>query len=470
MVKRLSVFWLFLVVLAYAYGAEAAPALFIEFTPPPKTAYIGQEIPFRIRLWDVLGVTDVQPIASDWENVDVFMNSRMAATQDAKDGRIYDVRNIGFSLIIKTAGKHEFQPFCLSLAAPALLTSRQIPNNVTILRDKKRLQICTESFEVVVSALPKGTPPLFPAQKVELYAGVIPQATEIPAGTPIKRSIILLASGTLPVYLSDFILEEQENIKMYAGKVERTMTASDTYLVAGLRQTVIYVPGRQGEMTLPEMKVSWFNTQTQKVETSVVPPYSVRVTPPKGSQSEIQTIQAEQKVQDKNFLGRFIFRLEIFFSKIPYRQMIVGVIVLALGGLLALLFGIPLLHKHLKRKRNLKELYAACQEENPERIEKALITWAKEIFSDRSMLSLSDVRQVFAHIDPDFKDALGELELRLYGMQRFAKHLPDFKQRSTTDGEPLGAKICRTFDRAILLKNKQPKEKEDIFPELYPKD
>lgn len=454
-----AAFFLFFLV-AGVTPAEGAPLLLqVDFVAPPSEVYVGQEAGFRLRLWDRIGISDIRPIPSDWENVDIFLNPDPASKIQVRDGVSYDVKDVHFSFVVKTAGKMPFMPFCISAAAPSLITGRQLPPDVAFIPQSGRLKICSPAFSVTAVSLPRHQPPLFPAKKVSLYAGVVPKSGAVPAGTPVKRSVVLSAEGTLPAYLPDFNVPPVENARIYDGKVERTLDAAGNRLLAALRQTSVFIPDQPGKLVLPEMQVYWFNVSARTIETAVVPAYSVDIIPAAG-EKHIRTVQAQEKPREKT-LSDMLEEGAALAGKIPFKAVILIVVLLFPG----FLYGLPVLKKYLERRKLEHRVETACQAGNPEEIEKALIAWARAVFPEKQVLSLSDVRALFAQENSVFAGALEELERRLYGMQRFAKHLPSFKEKS--GGELLGVKIGRTFRFAVSTK-KRPAKKDRDFPGLYP--
>lgn len=456
---RLFGFFLFFFFGAGAFAFAAPLLLQVDFVAPPADVYVGQEAGFRLRLWDRIGLSDIRPIPSDWENADIFLDPTVPPKTEIRDGVAYELKDVHFSFVVKTAGKMPFMPFCISAAAPSLITGRQLPPDVTFIPQTGRLKICSPAFSVTAAPLPRHQPPLFAARKVSLYAGVVPKSGAVAAGTPVKRSVVLSAEGTLPAYLPDFDVPPVDNARIYNGKVERTLDAAGSRLLAALRQTSVFIPEQPGKLVLPEMKVFWFNTDTRTVETAVIPAHAIEVVPAPGA-GKIQTVQAQEKSRETTLFDR-IEQGAALAGKIPFKVVAFAAVLIFLG----FLYGLPVLKKYLERRRLEHAVEAACQGENPEEIEKALIAWARNVFPQRVILSLSDVRTVFQGENNGFAEALDELERRLYGMQRFAKHLPDFREKS--GGELLGAKIGRMFRSAVLIK-KRPPEKDRDFPGLYP--
>ncbi|MBQ8346848.1 MAG: BatD family protein [Alphaproteobacteria bacterium] len=433
----------------YSLQAGAAPyRLTLEFTPPPETLYLGQESFFQIKLLDRIGLTDVGIVPADWQNVDIFLDPGRPDETAVRNGITYSVKTLYFSLVAKSTGKISFQPFCLSALAPTMISARDLPPGVRIMPGG-RLEICTPSFSFDVKALPDHFPPLFAAAQVELFEGVLPKERSVRQGTPVKRSLVLTAKGTLPAYLPDFQTQEQKNVRIYKGKTDRTMITGKRELISAVRQTVVFVPERTGELVLPGISIFWLNTRTRQIEESKIPPYTLTVLP-------AGQLEYEQKppAEAEPAAGRKS-NVRTFFSFVMRSAGVCLLLILA-----AVPF-IPFLKKRLKRKNLVKAVERACLSDDPEKAASALLAWARDKFPDRRIIDLSDIRESFNGQAADFIAALNELELFLYGTGRFARHLPAAR-------ETLGKKLLQAFYAAEQVKIKRRAGQKKHLPDLYP--
>lgn len=429
----------------YPLSAAATPyRLALEFAPPPETLYLGQESSFRIKLSDRIGLTDIGIVPADWQNVDIFLDSEQPEETVVKDGLTYSVRTLYFSLAAKSTGRISFPPFCLSVFAPTLISARDLPPDVGITPDG-RLIICTPPFSFEVKPLPEHFPPLFAASHVELFEGVLPKERSVRQGTPVKRSLVLTAKGVLPAYLPDFQMREPADVKIYKGKTDRTMTMGERTLISAVRQTIVFVPERAGELVLPEISVFWLNTRTNMIEESKIPSYSLTIEP--AGQPEEKPEETPPAVSEPVERG----------DGVPFSVVLKTV---GVCFLLTLVF-LPLFKRNLKRKKQLKAVEQACLSGDPEKAAAAILLWAQNRFPDGKIVNLNGVRAVFDGRAVDFTAALDELEQFLYGTGRFARHLP-------AAGETLNKKLLQAFYAAQRVKIKRRGGQKKYLPDLYP--
>lgn len=437
-------FLLFLTLFRARPCTAAPQRLSLIFEPPSKEVYIGQEVFFQIRLIDRIGVKDIELLPAEWPNAEVFMLNKLSG-QAVFEGVSYNVNTLYFSLVPKSAGKMSFPSFCLIVSAPTLVSGRDLPNSVKVV-SKGKLKACSPPFSLVVKSLPSYSRPLFAASEVKLFDGIVPKVSSVQEGTPVKRSVLLAAKGTLPAFLPDFQIGEIKNSRIYNGKTERSLPSSETGMSAALRQTVVFVPQQVGELVLPEIKVPWLNTRTGQIETAIVPAYKLTVLPAPQTKAEEKEAPISPVQKDIRPSG---LKLERLFSAVAF--------IFALLCLVSLRF----LKRHLKQKKLIKAVEDACLKNDFEQITPAVLKWASAAFPDRFFHNLSDVRRLFQGRCDDFVKCLEEFEMFLYGTGRFAKHIP-------FAAESLSRNFSEAFLKAVQVKFEKKSKQTSKLPGLYP--
>ena len=427
------------------FPAQALPLrLFLEFDAPQKDIYIGQETFFSVRVFDRLGLSDITVIPPDWNNTDVFLQENPLSEPVIKNDIPYTVNELRFSMVVKMTGSIFFTPLCMTAFAPSMISVRDLPESVSV-SPNGDIQICTPPFFIEVKPLPEHSPSLFAAESVELFDGISPKAVAVQAGTPIKRSLMMAAKGTLPAFLPDIKVDDIPDVSVYNGKTERTSPPQKDKLIAALRQTIIFIPKKAGEFFLPEIKVPWMNTKTGKIEVSVAPAYKMIVLPSKEVAENKEEDASLNPVEEK--------------TQTPYFTVFVYIISSFAFFVLFVFFIVR--RRRQKAEKFVKAIEKACGNGDMEKTAASLLLWAAKRFPEHSFLNLADVRKLFEGRADDFVAKLRELEHYLYGTGRFAKHLP-------MTGKKLGEEIFSAFQEAARLKYKKQKKEKKNLPALYP--
>lgn len=121
-----------------------------------------------------------------------------------------------------------------------------------------------------------------PAKAVELQAEWQPKNPTFKVGEPVTRIIRLVALGARAEQLPKLSFPAADGVKFYIDNDQTAMrdTAQGTQALREI--TVSVVPTHGGEVTLPEIAVTWLNTQSNQQETATLPPQIINVvgTPP----------------------------------------------------------------------------------------------------------------------------------------------------------------------------------------------
>ena len=109
-------------------------------------------------------------------------------------------------------------------------------------------------------------------------------------GEPINRVLSMHAKGLPGSLLPPFKELEIGNIKTYVDPPDVSESAEEDGLVSSSITTVGIVPTIAGPITLPEIRIPWWNTQTDSEEVVVIPAATYDVLPSVGSDANVPSI------------------------------------------------------------------------------------------------------------------------------------------------------------------------------------
>ena len=96
-------------------------------------------------------------------------------------------------------------------------------------------------------------------------------------GEPITRTITLTAVGASEEQLPDIELIAPKGVKIYPDQQTTHANATNGRHVSQAVSNFAIVVSQAGEYTLPEVKVPWFNTVTNRIETATLPAKTIQV-------------------------------------------------------------------------------------------------------------------------------------------------------------------------------------------------
>lgn len=117
---------------------------------------------------------------------------------------------------------------------------------------------------------------------------------EFRVGEPVTRTITLEAKGLESSHLPDITLASGNGVRLYPEKPEQATRTDGKWVYGISKQAVAYVPTASGRITLPEIRLDWWDTATQQQRTAVIPSWEINVLPGEGGAAETFTPAAAE--------------------------------------------------------------------------------------------------------------------------------------------------------------------------------
>ncbi len=262
-------------------------------------------------------------------------------------------------------------------------------------------------------------------------------------GETVTREVLLTAEGVADTQLPELALISSPDIKQYPEKPEVDSIIDNGKVTSRSLTRIVYIPQKSGQQVIPEIRVPWFNVETQTIETAVVPAETVTVqsadiTGDYSEQTEPQTAAAPSEIQSPSTVNRGYHWLWI---------------------VLAFLAGIGISFALFRRKEKSaqgehnvndwqKAVIVALKENDIKALRDSLIQGGREIFSESKINNLTDLDDLLQN--KEFSEQIQNLNNRLYNNAN--------------------VKVDGKLMLSILKKYKQPRVKKKIadpLPDLY---
>ena len=137
-----------------------------------------------------------------------------------------------------------------------------------------------------------------PAAGLELEDSWAEQPPEFKVGEPVSRTISIKAKGLLATLLPKLEIAEVDGVSVYPQQPVTESRTDGTWVYGQSNQSMSYMPTRAGALVVPELQLSWWDTQAGVERTAVLPKWSVEVLPGKDLPVE-PVVQAEDTVVAK---------------------------------------------------------------------------------------------------------------------------------------------------------------------------
>ena len=272
-------------------AADTGRDLFLEVSVEPETAYVGQQLIYRVRLYRAVNITDPSLTPPKFNDPDALVEQlgEEQAFEARRHGRNYLVSQIDYAVFPQTSGTLTLEPMVFQarilrqahgggrFGSPFDMLERAGP--------VKRVRSKPLSIEVL--PIPKDAPrPWLPASSLQLSASWPESQPRFRVGEPVTRTLILVADGLMSAQLPRIAPAIPAGFKQYPDQ-PLLEDREDNGIITGIRQEKIaLVPTEPGLHTLPAVEIAWWNTATNRREVARVPEQRIQVLPAAGSAPE----------------------------------------------------------------------------------------------------------------------------------------------------------------------------------------
>jgi len=257
--------------------------IFLQTEVSKEEIYVQEQLLFTIKIFYSIGfdqgaqltspqVADavVQQLGSD-ENY-----------QEVVNGIGYNVTERRFVIFPQSSGQLTIPPVYFSASIGRRSGINRFFNNRAQMRE---INLTSETHNIAVLPRPANAPgqTWLPAAQLTLAEQWSGPLDNVEVGDAVTRNITLTALGLSSSLLPGIQYTEQDGLKVYPDQPVRT-DASDRNGVVGTRtEGTAIVASEPGEYLLPEVLLPWWNTQTNTLETAVLPARTMTVVAPIGA-------------------------------------------------------------------------------------------------------------------------------------------------------------------------------------------
>ncbi|ASJ96380.1 BatD family protein [Shewanella marisflavi] len=277
---------------------EQMKNLFIRSNVSTETAYVGQLITYKVKLY--LGV-ELQRGVLSAPNVEGAQLKQLGDDVDGHeiiDGRRYRVIERTYSLIADKPGNLSLSG--ASFSGDVLVESSR-RGGMFSFNESRPMQAKAAPSEITVLPIPDSYQGDWLASDLVVLKEDWPQDQEFQVGVPITRNISLLASNADDTSLPEIALALPDTFKSYPEKPQRKTYVREKQVVAQLNQTTAIVPTQPGSYTLPEIRIPWWNTHTRKQEYATLPARTLLVAPANNAPAPSQVSLVNQSADSASF-------------------------------------------------------------------------------------------------------------------------------------------------------------------------
>ncbi|MCP4411324.1 MAG: protein BatD [Gammaproteobacteria bacterium] len=299
----------------------------------------------------------------------------------------------------------------------------------------KTVSLSSKSIKINVKPQPKILDNWWlPATKITLTEKWLPEPPEFRVGKPITWIYTIEALGLTATQIPEILPLDVEGFKFYPDTANSENAATQEGVVGTRIQKIAVVPTRAGALTLPELKISWWDVTQDKEREITLPEKTIEVLPSLDGNFGQQP--QNQKKLDTTVDTATASRTSEhgINSKEPAKSELIswndnGWKMIALTSLL--LWFITIIYMTLRKSTsssqtddkqtpqneenihfNLSNIQAACKNNSATKTRKAILGWCAGQKHFEHVRTLSDLARCVQN--PDLSEQLKLLERQLY--------------------------------------------------------
>lgn len=251
--------------------------VYIEVEVQPENPYVHAQIRFTVRLFHAPPITEGSLTPDAWPEGVVVERIGEDQTYQTRIGDArYRVIERRYALFPERSGE---------LRLPEVRFRGRVADpgsgRTSLFSRGRRVSVQSNPVSIEVRPQPAdfGAANWIPAAGFEITEVWPDGEPRFVQGEPVTRTLVVKARGLLAAQLPEIRLPEIDALKVYPDQATTRTHADDGWAVAQREQKFALVPTRSGSLTLPEIRVPWWDTEADARREFVIPARQVQVLP-----------------------------------------------------------------------------------------------------------------------------------------------------------------------------------------------
>lgn len=264
-------------------GADAQTnEVYLEVEAQPLDPYVQQQILYKVRLFRAFPTANASLSEPALEQGDAVIEriGEDVAYDTHVNGRPYQVVERRYAVYAQASGTLKIGPLTFrgqTGASPFSLFDPFGRRPETLVRQSAPVELVVRP-----KADAAGTGPWLPARDLELTSAWSSDPPEFRVGVPVTRTVSIIAAGLTSSQLPELPGWVPAAFKSYPDQPELSDAHSGDGVTGTRVEKIAIIPSRPGSHELPPIRVTWWNTQTDRLEVAELPAQQIEVLPAEG--------------------------------------------------------------------------------------------------------------------------------------------------------------------------------------------
>ncbi|MEH6450711.1 MAG: BatD family protein [Oleispira sp.] len=382
---------------------QIAKEFFFDIEVDSKSTYVQAQVIYTEKLY--YSVNHEDPTLSEFKvtNAHVMPLGEVRQYNTNINGQRMGVYERRFAIFAEESGE---------MVIPGQKFSANIVNAYNRWSRGRPVSVVAEPIRIAVKSTPSSYPQAswLPSPQITISDRWSKPYSEWQVGEPITRSITINARGLSGSQLPKIALPLVEGLKYYPDQSEHNDKTDSQGIEGVLEQSLAIVPTQSGRVTIPEMRIPWWNVESNRLEYAILPAQTVTVSAPETA------LKIDSSQQNKANTDAANNAAAIRANDSGY--WIAATLFLLITNLISAFLLWSRSNKPLEtetqsaepsNKERLKQLKKACQQNDPALMRQTLKNWSQQEFE---ISSLDQLAQQFNSVA--LTNSLNELDSILY--------------------------------------------------------
>lgn len=260
--------------------------LFLQVEVNTTEPYVQEQLIYTLKLYRKVNIT--QAALTDPVLKDAVIerlgedNSYNAQFQ----GENYVVTERKYAIFPQKSGAMRIAP--LTLTADIIIPGQRRTNSFFNTQSTRVKRVASKEIDLEVQAKPADAGDIWlPAKRVLLQENWSENAAQMTVGQPVTRTIRLTVEGQTASGLPELFNKNlPEHLKAYPDQPVLQEKANKEGMIAFREEKIALIPGQAGTYILPAVEIPWWNTNTGKMETAILPQRTITAIVASGSSTK----------------------------------------------------------------------------------------------------------------------------------------------------------------------------------------
>ncbi len=411
---------------------EENSAVTLESEVDLEKPFINQQIIYTVKLATNQSLLEAQYQPPRVENALLIPLGEGRRYQTTTDGQEYSVDEQRYAIYPQKSG-------LLNIIPPKL-------SAVVYKTMPERIQAEGKDIQLMVKPTPQTDTnnAWLPAKQLSISEQYDSSETTMKQGSTLVRKITVQAMGLPAELLPAMPFPDNTQYNVYPEKPDTRNVLRHQELVGTSTVTVTYILNQAGNITLPSIKLPWYNTQTGQNELASLPNHELKVT---SRASKKHTSLPSVKKSSHPIIKQPAAQTLHMQSR---RHGLWTTILFALAGIITLVAGWWLHRRSVKPRQSQRttrsDLRKSCAKNNPEQAHSALLAWGRQQWPKTALLNLNELSKQVNNIELKKQIALltealysrnGEKNWQGKALWQAVKNYRPSPMSSTTTKKPL---------------------------------